>query len=114
YVAQCDWVADAPIPRAFRAQDAGRSVVQREHDAEGHAVGAGNGTPARRPAADDRYGERISYGGARNGPGRPGFCHRIRSISANVGNCKMTKSIHPSGTVSEASSEQLLFMYRQM
>ena len=26
----------------------------------------------------------------------------------------MTKSIHPSGTVSEVSSEQLLFMYRQM
>ena len=41
--AQRDRVADGPVSRTVRAEDAGRSLVQREHDAEGHAARAGAG-----------------------------------------------------------------------
>ena len=44
----------------FVLQDAGRSLVQRQHDAKGYDSGAGNGTPARCAAAHHRGHQRDS------------------------------------------------------
>ena len=51
--AQRHRLAHGPIPRAVCVENAGRSLVQRQHDAEGHAAGAGNGAATRCSAADD-------------------------------------------------------------
>ena len=44
-------LADGQVSRTVRAEYAGRGLVQRQHDAEGYAAGAGNGSPARCAAA---------------------------------------------------------------
>src|SRR5512138_288166 len=47
-------VADGRLSRSVRSADAGRGLVQREHDAEGHDARAGTRPTGRRPAANDR------------------------------------------------------------
>ena len=54
--------SDDPVPRAIRPAAAGRGMVRREHDAEGHGAGDGTGPPARRASADDGGEQRISDG----------------------------------------------------
>ena len=49
-----DRVADGAVPRAVGPADAGRGLVRRQHDAEGHDAGARDGPPARRAAARRR------------------------------------------------------------
>ena len=60
--AQRDCVADASVSRPIRAEHARRSMVQREHDAEGHAAGARVGPAGRCAVADQRRRQRISDG----------------------------------------------------
>ena len=49
---------DAQLPGAVHPRSAGRGVVRRQHDAEGHEPCARGGPAARRLHADDRRGER--------------------------------------------------------
>ena len=83
--AQRHRVADGRLSRAVRAEDAGRGVVQREHDAEGHAAGAGTGPAGRRPAADHGRRQRMSDGRPRDGAGRRRLRDDLQSPREDVG-----------------------------
>ncbi len=69
--------ADGAVSRAVRAEAARRSLVQCQHDAERHAVGAGTGASTGRADADDSGDQRISDRCARHGAGGKGFCNCV-------------------------------------
>ena len=56
-------LADAEVPGTVHPRHAGRGLVQRQHDAEGHAARPRGGPPARRADADDGDHERAPDGG---------------------------------------------------
>ena len=82
-----------------RGEAAGRGVVQRQHDAEGHAAGAGAWPASGRAAADHRGDQRISYRGARHGLG----ARRFRGILTRWHRCRECPDDHdPNPTRSES------------
>src|SRR5207247_2060503 len=98
--AQRDRLADAAVSRTVRPADAGPSLVQHQHDAEGSAARARDGSSARRAAADDGRHERMADSGAGDRPCRTG----LRGSVSRAGACVRSGAV----------SERLLRMYRQM
>ncbi len=71
--AQRDRLAHDSVPRSIRAAATGRSVVRRQHDAERHAAGDGNGPQTERAGSHDGGQQRVPHRGARHGLGEAGF-----------------------------------------
>ena len=109
-------VAHGEVPGALRAANAGRSLVQREHDAEGYEPGARIGPPVGRAAAHHGGDERIPHGGARDGIGRAGFCDPVQCAGENGRSPGMnTNTKKTAGSHLEAPDvEHWLHVYEQM
>src|SRR6185369_12172704 len=111
-------------PRTDGAEDAGRGLVRREHDAEGHAARPRNGPAARRAAADDRGDQRDVDGGSRNGPRQAGLRGHVSGARAHGRSAAMSVTAKtkakPSGAAEGAGVadrigvDRLLQMYKQM
>ena len=94
-------------PRAVRAEAAGRIVVRREHDAEGHAARARNGPAARRAAADNGRDERIPDGGSRDGIRQGGFRRGLQGAGADVWRCCAAAHVTGSYTYTRPGIESM-------
>src|SRR5215470_4498439 len=89
-------------------------MVQRKHDAEGHAASAGIRATTGCANADNSGDQRISNRGARHGPGGKGFCNRVQRASGDVWS-KGMKAVEISAKREAAVPAELAIrMYRQM
>src|SRR5262252_8045561 len=89
-------------------------MVQREHDAEGHAAGPRTGAETRRADAVDGRDQRIPDRGSRDGPGEGRFRGCLRRSCANVRSLPMTTATDRSESPMEVTSEKWLQMFRRM
>src|SRR5262252_1770830 len=89
-------------------------MVQREHDAEGHAAGPRTGAETRRADAVDGLDQRIPDRGSRDGPGEGRFRGCLRRSCAAVRSLPMTTATDRSESPMEVTSEKWLQMFRRM
>src|SRR5215472_5907542 len=89
-------------------------MVQREHDAEGHAAGPRTGAETRRADAVDGRDQRIPDRGSRDGPGEGRFRGCLRRPCADVRSLPMTTATDRSESSREVTSEKWLQMFRRM
>src|SRR6516164_3597418 len=89
-------------------------MVQREHDAEGHAAGPRTGAETRRADAVDGRDQRIPDRGSRDGPGEGGFRGCLRRTCPDVRSLPMTTATDRSESPMEVTSKKWLQMFRRM
>src|SRR5215469_5219433 len=89
-------------------------MVQREHDAEGHAAGPRTGAETRRAHAVDGRDQRIPDRGSWDGPGSGGFRGCLRRTCRDVRSLPMTTATDRSESPMEVTSKKWLEIFRRM
>src|ERR1019366_10780804 len=100
------------VPRSLRPAATGRSVVRRQHDAEGHAAGDGDGPQVKRSRSHHSHQQRVPHRGPRHGLGEARLCGHVRRAGANGGSAEMTTAADPREVLQNV--DLWIRMYRQM